>query len=113
MADETATAAPWVVTAGTIALAAIREVFGRKNKQDDAVLALLESCNAKHDARDAKDDERDAKLTELVAKVAQLTEAHKPCGPRIAKLERRLEELRPTDRPGSPDMHEEVGGYGE
>jgi hypothetical protein len=110
MTDETATAAPWIVTAGTVAVAALREVFGRKNKQDAAVLSLLQSCNDKHDARDAKDEERDAKMESLIADVARLTEAHKPCAPAINALRREVQALRDTQRPPAmPVMHEEVG----
>jgi hypothetical protein len=103
MSDESH-AVPWVVTAGTVAVAALRELFGRKGKQDDAVLALLRSCNDKHDARDAKDDERDAKMETLIARVATLAEAHKPCAPRIAALEKQVSELRKTDPPPRGDQ---------
>ncbi len=102
--------ASWAVTAGTIAVAALREVFGRKGKQDAAVLTLLQECNASHRARDAKDEERDEKMERLLTEVATLREAHKPCAPAINALTREVRELRESQRPPAlPEMHDEVG----
>lgn len=107
---EVPDAAPWIVTAGTVAIAALREVFGRKGKQDEAVLMLLRACNDKHDARDAKDDERDARIETLISEVATLREAHRPCVPAINALREEVRELRDSQRPPAmPVMHDEVG----
>jgi hypothetical protein len=115
MTDAAAQAAPWIVTAGTVAVALVREVFGRANKQDAAVLALLKSCNDKHDQRDAKDAERDVRMEALIADVARLTEAHRPCAPAISALRREIQALRRDSKtpPGLPVQHEEVGGHDE